>query len=105
MIIDHPVHTITNYNPTNVDVLPTTFLQIILDAKWFVWHSSIVRPPKRSHNLRLPFCIFSFFYACRPSELGGKNLGDADQRAPLLDQVLATIGGQPPPGLPHGRER
>ena len=34
---DHPVH--TTPNQTKLDVFPKTFLQVILGAKWIVWHS------------------------------------------------------------------
>ena len=38
---DHLVHTIPNHHPPKIDVLPKiTFIQIILAAKWLVWHSS-----------------------------------------------------------------
>ena len=37
---DHLVHTTPNHHPPKMDVLPKTFLQIILAAKWLVRHSS-----------------------------------------------------------------
>ena len=37
---DHLVHTTPNHHPPKMDVLPKTFLQIILASKWLVWHSS-----------------------------------------------------------------
>ena len=37
---DHSVHTTPNQHPTKMDVLPKTFVQIILAAKWLAWHSS-----------------------------------------------------------------
>ena len=33
--------TTPNCNPTKMDVIPITVLQIILAAKWLVWHSSM----------------------------------------------------------------
>ena len=54
---DHLVHTIPNHHPTKMDVLPKTFVQIILAAKWLVRHSSI-RPPNNSDNLSLLFCLY-----------------------------------------------
>ena len=38
---DHPVHTTPNQNPLKMDVLLKTFLQIVLAAKWLMWHSSM----------------------------------------------------------------
>ena len=37
---DYPFHTIPNQYPTKVDVLPKTFVQIFLAAKWLLRHSS-----------------------------------------------------------------
>ena len=37
---DLPDHTTTNNHPLKMDVRPTTFLQIILAAKWIVRHAS-----------------------------------------------------------------
>ena len=37
---DHLVHTTPNHHPPKIDVLPKTFLKIILAAKWLVRHSS-----------------------------------------------------------------
>ena len=43
----HPVPTIPNHHPIKMDVLPKTFVQIILAAKW------LVRPPSSSDDLCL----------------------------------------------------
>ena len=60
---DHPVHTTPNHHPTEVDVLPKTFLQINLVAKWLVWYSSI-RPPNNSGNLCPLFCLHPSSMRC-----------------------------------------
>ena len=39
-MVDHLVHTTPSHHPTKMDVLPKSFLQIILAAKWLVRHSS-----------------------------------------------------------------
>ena len=41
-----------------MDVLPKTFVQIILAAKWLVRHSSSVRLPTNSDDLCLLFCLY-----------------------------------------------
>ena len=59
-IDDHPVHTIQNHHPTNLDDLPKTFLQIILAAKLLVRHLST---STNQHQQHLPSLLyFSFFY-------------------------------------------
>ena len=60
---DHPVLTIPNRNPTQRDVLPKTFVQIILAAKWLVRHLST-----SPHQQRRPLpslLSLSFFYDIR----------------------------------------
>ena len=42
---DQPVHTTPNHHAPKVVVLPKTFLQIILDAKWLLRHSSTSHQP------------------------------------------------------------
>ena len=37
-INDHWAHTAPNHHPHKMDVLPKTFLQIIIAAKWLVQH-------------------------------------------------------------------
>ena len=55
---NHPVHTIPNRSPSKLDVLPKTFVQIILDAKLLVRHSCIiVHHPNSSDD----FIFFSVF--------------------------------------------
>ena len=55
---NHPVHTIPNRYPTKLDVLPKTFVQIILDAKLLVRHScTIVHHPNSSDD----FFFFSVY--------------------------------------------
>ena len=66
---DHPVHTIPNHHRNKsykMDVLPKTFVQIILAAKWLVWHSGM-SPNQQQHPLP-SFLYLSFFYV---SELRG----------------------------------
>ena len=41
---DQPVYTKPNHQPTKMDVLPKTLIQIILAAKWSVRHSSTFVP-------------------------------------------------------------
>ena len=43
-----------------------------------------------------PIALYVAGPPCQPWARGGKNLGDADRRAPLLDQVLATVAGNRP---------
>ena len=43
-----------------------------------------------------PVAIYVAGPPCQPWARGGNNLGGADRRTPLLDQVLATIGGNRP---------
>ena len=38
---DHPVYTTPKALPSKVDVLPKTFLQLILAAKWLVRHLKV----------------------------------------------------------------
>ena len=47
---DHLVHTTTNHHPPKMDVLPKTFLQIILAANWPVWPSSTSPKQQRQHR-------------------------------------------------------
>ena len=62
---DHPVHTIPNHHPTKMKVLPKTFVQIILAAKWFVRLSNT---SPNQHRRPLPSLLsLSFFYDCQPS--------------------------------------
>ena len=49
----HLVH--TKPPPPKMDVIPKTFLQIILAATWLVWHSST--SPKPHDNLCLTVCL------------------------------------------------
>ena len=59
---DHSVHTIPNPHPSKMDVLPKTFIQIILATKWLVRHSS-----RSSKQQRRPFTSLqykSFFNEC-----------------------------------------
>ena len=50
-IIIHTVHTTPNHHPPkmDMDVLPKTYLQIILASKWLVRHSGI-RPPNQQRR-------------------------------------------------------
>ena len=55
----HQIHTIPN-QPTKMDVLPKTFVQIILAANWLVRHSS---PSPKQQGRPLPSLLsLSFFY-------------------------------------------
>ena len=58
---DHLVHTIPSHQPTKMDVLPKTFVEIILVAKWLVQHLGM-RPPTTRDNLCLLFCIYPLVY-------------------------------------------
>ena len=57
---DHLVHTTPNHHPPKMDVLPKTFLQIILAANWLVQHSILSpkqqRRPLPSLHLFLLLC-------------------------------------------------
>ena len=54
---NHPIHTIPNPDLTKMVVLPKTFLQIILAAKWLV-HAAFNYVPLVGDELCRPFCIF-----------------------------------------------
>ena len=58
-LADHSVHTIPNHHPTKKDVLPKTFVQIILGAKWLVRYSS--SPPTQQRR-PLPSLLYLFFF-------------------------------------------
>ena len=58
---DLPVYTTPNRYPPKLDVFPKNVLQIILAAKWLVWHSSMC-PPNSSDDL-------GFFYFIYPSSI------------------------------------
>ena len=61
---DHSVYTTPNHHPTKMDGLPKTFAQIILAAKWLLWHSNMSpRAPTNSEDICLPFCLY-------PSSMG-----------------------------------
>ena len=60
----HQVPTISNHHPTKMDVLPNTFVQIILAAKWLAWHSSL--SPKQQRWPLPSLLSLSFFYAWKP---------------------------------------
>ena len=51
---NHPIHTTENPHPTKMDVLPKTFLQIILSAKWLVRHFK--------YNPKSAATTFAFFF-------------------------------------------
>ena len=51
---NHPIHTTENPHPTKMDVLPKTFLQIILSAKWLVRHFK--------YNPKPAATTFAFFF-------------------------------------------
>ncbi len=58
---DHQVHATPNHHPTKMDVLPKTFLQINLAAKYeklFAVFKYWTYPPTSSDDLCLLFCIF-----------------------------------------------
>ena len=48
----------SHHQPTKLNVLPKTCLQIVFAAKWLVLHSSAVSPPTSSDDLCLLFCIY-----------------------------------------------
>ena len=56
---DHPVHTTQSHHPPKINVLPITFLQIILAAKCLVRHWST----SSSDNLCLPFCLILILWS------------------------------------------
>ena len=88
---DHPDHTTPNHHPPKMDVLPKTFLRIILAAKGLVRHSSTCPKQQRWH---LPFSLFLIlfylfalaFWKCRASWL---NSTLADFR--LNSYILITV--------------
>ena len=53
-IDDHPFHSIPYHHPTKMNVLPKTFVQIILAAKWLARHSSTSPNQQRRH---LPYLL------------------------------------------------
>ena len=57
---DHPVHTKPNPHPTKIDVLPKTFLQVILGAKYLVQHSSM-SPQPAATTFAFPSVRFLFY--------------------------------------------
>ena len=57
---DHLVHIIPSHQPTKMDVLPKTFVEIILVAKWLVQHSGI-RPPTNRDRQPLPSLLYLSF--------------------------------------------
>ena len=59
---DLPVHTPPNHHNLKMDVLPKTFLQIILAAKWLIRYSSM-HPQKQRQPLP------SLLYTVNPSSL------------------------------------
>ena len=87
---DHPVHTTPNHHPPKMDVLPKTFLQIILAAKWLV-HGIQVHPPNSSDDLCLLFCFF-FYASPKPSPTNGI-------LSPQLGQLCSELTSE----IPHFR--
>ena len=63
---NHPIHTIPNPDLTKMVVLPKTFLQIILAAKWLV-HAAFNYVPLVGGELCRPFCIFPSTYGGIPT--------------------------------------
>ena len=63
---DHLFPSIPNHHPCKMDVLPKTFLQIILDANWLVWHT--FPSPKQQRRPLLSPLSLSSFYANRPTQ-------------------------------------
>ena len=61
---DHPVHTTLNHHPSKIDVLPKTFLQIILAVKWLVRHSST--SPNQQRRPVPSLLYLSLFYGWLP---------------------------------------
>ena len=61
---DHPVHTIPNHCPTKMDVLPKTFVQIILAAKWLMWHSSTVQCTSLNQQQSPLPALLSLSFSC-----------------------------------------
>ena len=63
---NHPIHTIPNPDLTKMVVLPKTFLQIILAAKWLV-HAAFNYVPLVGDELCRPYCIFPSTYGGIPT--------------------------------------
>ena len=84
---DHQVPTPPNRHPPKMNVLPETFIQIILAAKWQVQHSSTVRTFPNQQARPLPSLLFDSYamLVCLCS-------GDRVQRA----DPLVRPGRQPP---------
>ena len=59
---DYLFHTITSHNTTKMDVLPKTYVQIILAAKWLVSHSRT-----SPNQQRQPWAYHLYLY---PSSMG-----------------------------------
>ena len=88
---DLPVHTIPNHRPPKIDILPKTFLQLILLAKWLVRLSNTSTKQQRQplpsmlhkslcyfqSNLFLPFFGLSRHCSChhltQPASLASLN--------------------------------
>ena len=61
---DHLVTTIPNHHLTKIDVLPKTFVQIILAAKWLGRHSSTYTSSNKQQR-PLPFSSIVILLLCR----------------------------------------
>ena len=79
---DHPIHTTPNHHPSKMNVLPKTFLQIILAAKC-KW---LVQPLSTSLNQQprpLPSLLYlSFFYGMLTSR---------DGECAILGSLISTL--------------
>ena len=54
---DHLVPTTLNHHPPKLNVLPKTFLQIILPVKWLECGIQVWTSPNSSYDLSLLFCL------------------------------------------------
>ena len=81
----HSVHTIPNHRPTKMDVLPKTFVQIILAAKWFARHSRMSRNQQRRP---LPSLLYLSYFYMQDSDL-------SEQQPEPGGPAATPTGGQP----------
>ena len=63
-MVVHLVHAIPNHHLTKIDVLPKTFVQIILAAKWLGRHSSTYTSSNKQQR-PLPFSSIVILLLCR----------------------------------------
>ena len=55
---DHPVHTIPNHHPTKMEVLPKTFVKIVLPAKFNIQVQYVLNQQRRPFAFSSVFIVF-----------------------------------------------